>query len=221
MPPTNPLPTPPAGASRPPIDLRSLLLGGLIVAVLSGALFFLLRRPIAPPIVLQPPPTPTPLALPTPTFTPAPLVVFVSGAVQQPGNYTLPPGARAGDALAQAGGFTLDADVNAVNQAAILFDGAQVHVPTANSDAAQEPLPGVTGERSGPLVDLGGGGEPAGLVNLNHATQAELEALPGIGPAIAARIIAGQPYANVDDLERVDGIGPKTIEELRDLVTVE
>jgi competence protein ComEA len=192
----------------------SALAGALIAAILLGGVTFLWRRPTPPPITIHAPPTPL---IPTPEATPtaAPLVVFVSGAVQTPGLYELPAGARVADALARAGGFAPDANVVAVNQATLLRDGDQLHVPTVAEDPAT-PQGGLTNpSASAPS------GAAGGLVNINSATQAELETLPGIGPSRAQDIINNRPYETVDDLDRVPGIGAATIEDVRPYVVVD
>ena len=202
----------PSGGGRP---WTATLVAALMAALgLGGGL--LLRQPAEPaPIVIQPPPatvTPTPL----PTATAAPVVVFVSGAVNSPGVYTLPQGARVADALRAAGGLTADAHPYAVNQAARLHDGDQVHIPT-QGEAPSTPAAGITGAGSTDN-DSPGAGE---LLDLNTASQAALEGLPGIGPAKARDIIAHRPYTSVDDLLRVPGFGPATLERLRPHVRVE
>jgi competence protein ComEA len=200
------------------------LIAGLLAGVLlSGGALLLWDRPTPPPIAIQLPPTVAPsvvpsVALPTPTVTPAPVVVHVTGAVQRPGVYTLPAGARVVAALDAAGGLSTDADATAVNQAELLWDGAQVYVPS-RGDAATPPAAGVSGVIRATTVAIPGVG--AGPVNVNTASAAELETLPGIGPSKAEDIIANRPYASVDDLDRVPGIGPATLDALRDLVIVQ
>ena len=202
---------------------NSALAGALLAAISLGAFTLLWRSPTPPPIVIHAPPTASMsisvTLTPPPTDTPAPLVVFISGAVQRPGVYTLPSSARVVDALTQAGGFTPDANVDAVNQAAPLHDGDQIFVPTL-AEEPETPLPGLSNEtRQGAEIDISD--SMSGPINVNTATAAELDQLPGIGPARAADIIANRPYASVDDLERVPGIGPVTLEKLRPLVVVE
>jgi competence protein ComEA len=190
---------------------NSALAGALITAIVIGGITFLWRRPTPPPIAIHAPPTPiTPTPEPTPT--PAPLVVFITGAVQTPGVYELPGGSRVVDAVERAGGFTVDANVAVVNQAAILRDGDQLHVPTLQEDAST-PAPGLTNPESATGV--------GGLININTASLEELDQLPGIGPSRAQEIIDNRPYESVDDLDRVPGIGASTLEELRPYVTVE
>lgn len=217
----------PLRTPAPRFHFLSYLLGLLSALTLVGGTLLLLRRPEPPPITLHAPPTPSPTAAPAPTATPGPIVVFVSGAVGQPGMVTLAPTARVGDAIAAAGGLGPDADAALVNQAQPLYDGAQVHVPAAGAAA---PLPasdtsppaGLSGALPTPTSPTRGAPGLAGpLVNLNLATAAELESLPGIGASKAADIIANRPYATVDDLDRVPGIGAATLERLRPLVTVE
>jgi competence protein ComEA len=213
--------------------LFSFILGLLSALILVGGTLFLTRRPDPPPIVLHPPPTPAPTETPSPTATPAPITVFVSGAVHKPGLYTLAPSARVGDALAQAGGLTEDANPVAVNQAEPLWDGAQVHVPAvvelevaegsalASRGLAIEPPAGVSGAANGSQQGETSSGAPGGSIDINSANAEELATLPGIGPSKAAAIIENRPYASVDDLERVPGIGAKTIERLRDLIVAQ
>jgi competence protein ComEA len=216
---------PPSPPSSTQWHWTSAFVGALVTAILMGGAFLLWGRPEPPPIVLHPPPTVTPLPLPTTTPTPAPLTVYVSGAVVAPGLYSLPAGARAGHALEAAGGLLPDADPAAVNQATLLWDGAQVHVPLQGETASvpppgasTSPANGVDGAiRSGPVIPVAA----PGLININTATAAELETLPGIGPARAEDIIANRPYASIEELERVPGIGPAILEQLRDLVTVQ
>lgn len=189
----------------------------ILVAALMGAAGLgggmLLRQPAEPaPIVIQPPPATATPAPATPTGA-TPLIVFVSGAVRTPGVYSLPPGARVADALHAAGGLRADASPHAVNQAARLHDGDQVHIPT-QSEAPAAPPAGITGTGDS---DVSTGDQ----LDLNTASQAALEGLPGIGPAKARDIIANRPYSSVDDLLRVPGIGPATLERLRPHVRVE
>lgn len=202
--------------------LLPYLLGLLTAFTLAGAGIFILRRPDPPPIRVMAPPTPAPTATAAPTPTPGPIVVYVSGAVMAPGTFTLAPTARIADAIAVAGGLRADADSAQVNQAQHLFDGAQVHVPVVG--AAPLPIAGLSGLLPTPTPANRTASIDAfaiGLIDLNTATQAELETLPGIGASKAAAIIANRPYATVDDLDRVPGIGPSTLDQLRPLVTVQ
>jgi competence protein ComEA len=143
------------------------------------------------------------------------LVVDVAGAVRSPGLFRLPAGARVGDAISAAGGFGPAVDTAAVsaglNLAATLSDGQKIVVP-ARGAATTAPSGGSTA------------GNPAGsaLVDVNHASQAELEALPGIGPATAQKIIAARaehPFATAHELLDRKLVGNATWEKIRDLVT--
>lgn len=148
------------------------------------------------------------------------IVVDVAGAVANPGLYHLVTGARVGDAIDAAGGFGPRVDVDRVgrelNLAASLKDGDQVRVPSRDDPGTSSG--GNSGSGSG-----GGGSGDGDLVNLNTATQAGLEELPGIGPVTAEKIIAAReeaPFRTVDELRERGLVGEKTFEDLRALVTV-
>lgn len=147
------------------------------------------------------------------------LVVEIVGAVRQPGVYRLPAGSRVADLVTAAGGYSPRVDTvrsgQELNLAAPLKDGAQVRVPSRD-DAS-------TGPGAGSPAGTAAAGGSGGQVDLNHATQAELEALPGVGPATAQKIIAAReeaPFAAVDELRSRGILGEKTFEKLRDLVSV-
>jgi competence protein ComEA len=143
----------------------------------------------------------------------APVIVDVAGWVRTPGVYEFSSGDRIVDAIARAGGARHGADLAALNLAAPLVDGTQILVPR---EGEAPPAGGVGAVTTG--------GAAGGLVNINTASATELEALPGIGEVLAATIVAYRdehgPFASVDQLEDVSGIGPSTLEELRDLVTI-
>lgn len=154
--------------------------------------------------------TATPQATEPATAVASDAYVHVSGAVRAPGLYVVGADARVIDAVSAAGGLADDADASAINLARPVTDGEQLVVP-------------VEGEAP-PAGPSAGTGSAPGLVSVNTADAAALEELPGIGPALAARIIDWRdtegPFATVDDLLAVSGIGPKVLESLRDLVTV-
>lgn len=152
------------------------------------------------------------------------IVVDVAGAVLEPGVYRLAIGSRVGDAIAAAGGFSPLVDVERVgtelNLAAMLSDGAQIRVPSRD-DA--EPGGGSGGGSGGSGGSGGGGGSGSQVVNLNTASQSELETLPGIGPVTAGKIIesrAGTPFTKVEELRERGLVGEKTFESIRALVSV-
>ncbi len=154
-------------------------------------------------------------------------VVHVAGAVERPGVVELPAGSRVAAAVAAAGGALEDAELSAVNLARPVVDGEQVYVPrvgeVAPGAAAGAGGPGGVEATGGPSTS-GGGPADAGLVDLNTADLAALDTLPGVGPAIAQRILQWRetngPFHSVDELLEVSGIGPATLERLRDRVRV-
>jgi competence protein ComEA len=143
----------------------------------------------------------------------APIIVDITGSVRQPGVYEFVQGDRVIDAVERAGGAKPNADLTTLNLAALLADGTQIVVPKQGASGAV----GATG--SGDTSSSVGG-----LININTATATEFETLSGIGEVLAAAIVdyrtENGPFASVDELEDVSGIGPATLEEIRDLVTV-
>ena len=145
------------------------------------------------------------VSVPAGIATAQPTYVDVQGAVMAPGVYVLDADARVVDAVSAAGGFREDANSSGINLARVVIDGEQIVVPAA-----------ADGESAEPIDD--------GLVNINTATATELEVLPRIGEALAARIVTWReengPFRSVDDLGNVSGIGEKMLETLRPLVKV-
>ena len=149
--------------------------------------------------------SPSPSAPPSAGERTDDVVVYVSGAVASPGVLTLPSSSRVIDAITAAGGATPEADLESINLARILVDGEQIRV-------------GVVGE-SPPPASAGTGTDAQACVRLATATETELQTLPGVGPALAQRIIsyrATHPrLSSVEELDDVPGIGPSLIEKIR------
>ena len=190
------------------------ILGSVLGLIVGGAIGYFTphsSRTPTPIVVSTPEPTWTPL--PTPTL--APIRVHVAGAVCQPAVYELPAGSIVQHAVDAAGGPSSDADLDCINLALELRDQQQVYVPCKGE---ANPPPPVSGGAPG------SGGQVGAVVNINAATAAELETLPRIGPATAQRIIeyreANGPFAAIEDIQNVPGIGPATFEGLKDLITV-
>jgi competence protein ComEA len=144
---------------------------------------------------------------PAPTRSPEPpIIVDVAGAVAHPGVYRLTAGSRVADALTAAGGATDEADLFALNKAAPVRDGQRIYVP-----------------RPGETVPAGSAGSDAQLkIDVNHATAAELEALPGIGPTIAARIVrsrGGHPFTRIEELQTRGLVTARVFADIKDMVT--
>ncbi len=161
----------------------------------------------------------------------APVSAHAAGAVVAPGVYTLVPRARVADLVRAAGGFAPDADADRVNLAAPVRDGMRLYVPRRGEAhvppvvTGDDPTPGSgSGGAGGNSGGSGGQPGPDGRVDINRASVAELDALPGIGPTIATAIVdyrtRNGPFRSVDDLRKVHGIGEAKLRDLRDKVTV-
>ena len=152
------------------------------------------------------------------------IVVDVDGAVAHPGLYKLPPGSRVQAALAAAGGLSPQADAHRINRAAKLYDGQKLYVLSQGESAP--PLAASNGQgcegqscTSADGADAGSDAEGQGLVNINTANATQLTQLPGVGPAIAQKIIdyrtANGPFTSVDDLTKVPGIGAAKLAQIK------
>ncbi|MHB1296496.1 MAG: helix-hairpin-helix domain-containing protein [Anaerolineae bacterium] len=179
----------------------------LVYAALFGGYLLVERRPQPESITIVRP-------TPAPTYTLAPIQVYVAGAVKAPGVYALAPGSRVQAAVEAAGGLSAEAHAEGINLAAPLTDGQQVAVPRQGETPSADFL----ALRTLPSA------EASALVNINTATAAELEQLPGIGSVYAARIVDYRdthgPFAAPEDLMQVAGIGSGRFEAIAPLITV-
>jgi len=182
----------------------------VLVAVLGGAGLWYARSLPKPVTIAESGPgiAQQVSSSPSPAVT---LIVDVAGAVREPGVYEFAEGDRVIDAIDRAGGSMPKADLSLLNLAAPLTDGSQILVPKAGPPGAVVPggtAPGSTG----------------GLININSASATELESLSGIGEVLAATIVEYReqngPFASIEELMDVSGIGPATLDEIRDQVTV-
>ena len=209
--------------SRLNLGLNVALAVGVVAALIGGlVLLFADARSPKGVVVVTPERPLADARTPDATATPSAVAVYVSGAVNEPGVYELPSDARADDALAAAGGASPDADLERVNLAKRVSDGEHIRVPRRGAPAALDAPP----SQLAPTYAQPGGGEPsprpAGKIDVNSADADSLETLPGIGPARARAIIehrqANGPFADVDALTEVRGIGDGILESIRDLI---
>jgi competence protein ComEA len=175
---------------------------GILLGLFLAALVWVVtRNPSGQAVTLRPVPTDKPI------------VVHITGAVPRPGVYALPQGARVQDGISAAGGFLAEAQKTDINLAQLLEDGEKLDVPFIEgaSPVIGTPLPEVVTTTTE-------------LININTASAAELDALPGIGPASAQKIVEYRdqngPFVNAEDIINVSGIGPGTYERIKDLITV-
>jgi competence protein ComEA len=192
---------------------RAYVLAALCTAVAAGLFLVWFNRPRPHPVVISTPVS-TPTLLPLPSPTPAPLRVYVTGAVRQPDVYVLPPGSIVKDAVQAAGGPDSDADLDRVNMALQLADQQHVHVPRQGEEATSLSLTSAVQPA----------GDASAPVNINTASLEELDTLPGVGPAIAQRIVeyrtANGPFETVEEIMLVQGIGPATFARLQERIVV-
>lgn len=178
--------------------LASGILFGLFLAAL---VWVVARNPSGEAVILRPAPTEKPV------------IVYITGAVPRPGVYALPKNARVQDAISAAGGFLAEAEKSQINLAALLEDGEKLDVPFLEGASPILGTPGPT------VVAV-----TTELVNINTASAAELDTLPGIGPSLAQRIIdyrqQNGPFINAEDIINVPGIGAGNYERFKDMITV-
>ncbi len=203
--------------------------GALVLAVAAAVVLLMptatSTAEVAALGLTSPPPasgSPAPSVASAPTL----IVVDVAGAVARPGLVELAGGARIGEAIAAAGGYASDADLQAaasINLARILADGEQVRVPRIGESAvAGSSMPPTSGGEAAGGSAGGGDGGAGGLVDLNSATPEQLEALPGIGAVTVQKIVAARqerPFASLDDAVQRGVIHRGQLEDIRELAT--
>jgi competence protein ComEA len=188
-----------------------LILFGIFTGLLAAALILLLnQRRTATPIKLMPPP---------PTEVPQPIKVHVTGAVKNAGVHELPPGSILKDAITAAGGATDSAALDKMNLAAKLNDGQQIVVGESVTAASAN---SITQPSNNPSPSLRA--SPTAFININTATLEQLQTLPKIGAVTAQRIVEYRtkngPFARIEDIQKVTGIGDATYATLAPLITV-
>lgn len=198
---------------------------GIFMGIIMGVAGLTLLNRVQPaPLIIQPP-----LAtdLPEATKTPGPIRVFVNGQVIAADVYELPPESIVDAAITAAGGFTDEANTAVVNLAQPLQDGMQIYVP-ANDEAVTQPVVVINNSEDNNVAQPGNtavGSPSSGLINLNSATLEELDTLPGVGPSTAQSIINHRdengPFATIENVMDVSGIGEAKFAQMKDLITVD
>lgn len=193
---------------------------GVVVALTIGVSAMMRSQGAKPDVALTLPRADAPSSAPSnaapgsgPTSTiGGPLRVHAAGAVVRPGVVEVPAGARVVDVVHAAGGPAPEADLNQINLAQPVTDGQRVYVPRAGETVVAL---GVTGADGGGTTAHDSGG----IVNINEASESELETLPGVGPATAKAIVDYRTqhgrFRSVDDLLNVRGIGPAKLEQIK------
>jgi competence protein ComEA len=204
---------------------RHLIFITLLLIAVGGAGIFYLRQPAPGVVEIQTVESATATPVPTSSPIPSPSLVrvYVTGAVVNSDVYFLPSGSIIKDAVFAAGGYTPDADREHINQALELQDQQQIHVPRLGEVNAPPPVQGGLVQQK-PASRSIAPAASGGLIDLNTATLEELDSLPGIGPAIAQRIIeyreSAGGFKSVEQITEVSGIGDATLAKIKDLVTV-
>ena len=220
--------SPGALADRLGVSVATVVLGALGVAAAAAGGWWALRPPAGPdPAEILPMAgtvsIPTPAPPPSSAPEPERIVVDVVGAVVRPGVHELPAPSRVADAVDAAGGFTADADRIRLNLAEPLIDGSRVWVPAVGESSGPELVPIITGSGGGTAAG-GGSGGGSQSVDINTADAAALETLPGVGPSLAEAIVEHRrragPFASVDELVEISGIGPVKLEQIRPIARV-
>jgi competence protein ComEA len=199
---------------------RSIFNGRVWAAIVSGSLVGLLVFAIA--ILWRGGKGETIILQVQPVDDPNVVRVYVGGEVMTPGLYTLPRGSRVAEAIEAAGGASAVGDIAGFGMAAVIEDADQIIVPARRAFATPadiRPISGAAGIATAAAPSAG-----TSTININTATAAELDALPGIGPAISARIIEHRelngPFRTIDELEVISGISERMVNEMRHLISV-
>lgn len=203
--------------------------GGVIIFIIAGLLTMLFTDSgnFYPPSETKPVPQNQPKIQPAEVQTPQPpkiLFVYITGEIRKPGVYKLSEDARIFQLVEMAGGFTSKADTESLNLAETLADGVHVHIGAKLQERQEESpiIPGMPAAKSQVIVQSGIQ-QSSGLININTATASELESLPGIGPAIAQRIIEYRNthgnFSRPEDLINVRGIGQSKLTQVLPHIT--
>ena len=203
---------------------RGYIVTGIVAFLMGiassvGAMSLMNQVRPAPIVIVPPEPTPLPEA----TATPGLVRVYVNGAVRQTAVYELLPNSLIQQAIEAAGGFTEEANTAVINLAQPLVDGMQIYVP-AQGEEMPVLIPTTNNQPNTSSPSASGTGNNGGLININTASQAELETLPGIGPTTAQNIIAHREanglFQTIENIMDVSGIGDGRFNQIKDLITV-
>ena len=179
---------------------QSILLGVFLGIIFTGIIVIIANQPRGEPIQLSP------------SASPSPAKVYITGAINLPGVYSLSASSRVQELVDLAGGFTTDADKSGVNLAAVVMDGQKIVVPYIKSETPSNNIktPATT--------------QAAFPININTASKEELDALPGIGSLKAEDIVKYREqkglFNTIDDIQNVPGIGSGIFSKIKDLITV-
>lgn len=190
---------------------------GILIGLLAAGLLSLVNRPNhGEPITLSPPPTQTATPAPRPTSTETPVYAQIKGEVNNPGIYQLSENSRLGDLISAAGGLTNDANESFINYALRIRDGDYIFIPAEGQE-----IPDIARNSSVNVFSE----QKVGInypIDINHASQQDLESLPGIGTTKAEDIIEYREmigsFLTIEGLLEVSGIGPATLDALRDYI---